>query len=128
MADKLSSRQQAQLGLLQTFPPRLEQMHRLIEEFASLRTADDTVIRRLCRLLDATKIAADGVGLNTLADTMGNMSTMARRGGGTQMKIRGLREALQSLRINFEGAVREASREEKEKEEEEKPDGGEGGA
>jgi hypothetical protein len=108
MADKLTARQQSQLGLLHTLPGRFEQMHRLIEEIASLR-ADDSVTRRLCRLLDASKSASDGVGLNAMAETMGVMSTMARRGGGMQMKIQGLREGLRSLRTNYEGALREAS-------------------
>ena len=108
MADKLTARQQSQLALLRTLPPRFEQMHRLIEEIAGLR-ADDSVVRRLCRLLDATRAAADGVGLNAMAETMGVMGTMARRGGGMQMKIQGLRDGLRSLKINFEGAVREAS-------------------
>ncbi|PYP42653.1 MAG: hypothetical protein DMD43_02150 [Gemmatimonadetes bacterium] len=108
MADKLTARQQSQLALLRTLQPRFEQMHRLIEEIAGLR-ADDSVVRRLCRLLDATRAAADGVGLNAMAETMGVMGTMARRGGGMQMKIQGLRDGLRSLKINFEGAVREAS-------------------
>ena len=108
MADKLTARQQSQLALLRTLQPRFEQMRRLIEEIAGLR-ADDSVVRRLCRLLDATRAAADGVGLNAMAETMGVMGTMARRGGGMQMKIQGLRDGLRSLKINFEGAVREAS-------------------
>jgi hypothetical protein len=108
MPDKLTARQQSQLALLHTIPPRLEQMHRLIEEIAGLR-ADESVVRRLCRLLDATRSGADGVGLNAMAETMGIMSTMARRTGGMQMKIQGLRDGLRSLKINFEGALREAS-------------------
>src|SRR5258708_11438788 len=108
MADKLTPRQQSQLALLHTLPPRFEQMHRLIEEIAGLR-ADDSVARRLCRMLDASKSASDGVGLNAMAETMGVMSTMARRGGGMQMKIQGLREGLRSLKTNYEGARREAS-------------------
>jgi hypothetical protein len=108
MADKLTARQQSQLALLHTLPSRLEQMHRLIEEIAGLR-ADESVTRRLCRLLDATKSATDGVGLNAMAETMGVMSTMARRGGGMQMKVQGLRDGLRSLKVNFEGALREAS-------------------
>ena len=107
MADKLTARQQSQMALLRTLPPRFEQMHRLIEEIAGLR-ADDSVARRLCRLLDASKSASDGVGLNAMAETMGVMSTMARRGGGMQMKIQGLREGLRSLKTNYEGALREA--------------------
>ncbi|HEV8355761.1 MAG TPA: hypothetical protein VGQ17_03240 [Gemmatimonadales bacterium] len=108
MADKLTARQQAQLALLQGYPPLLEQLHRLIEEIAGLR-ADETLVRRLCRLLDTRKATADSVGLNSLAETMGAMSTIARRGGGLQMKIQGLREGLRSLKTNYEGALREAS-------------------
>src|SRR5712671_3993109 len=108
MADKLTARQQSQLALLHTLPPRFEQMHRLIEEIAGLR-ADESVTRRLCRVLDASKSASDGVGLNAMAETMGVMSTMARRGGGMQMKIQGLRDGLRSLKTNYEGALREAS-------------------
>jgi len=38
---------------------------------------------------------------------------MARRTGGQQMRIRGLREGLGSLKINFEGAWRSATTEER---------------
>jgi hypothetical protein len=34
---------------------------------------------------------------------------MARRGGGQQMKIRGLRELFGSLKINYDAAVKAAS-------------------
>ena len=37
------------------------------------------------------------------------MGTMARRGGGLQMKVRGLRELLGSLKINYEAAMRSAT-------------------
>ena len=108
MAVKLSSRQLAQLGVLELLPAKFVQMHRLIEEIAGLR-ADESVIRRLCRILDETKAATNTVGLTALSDTMGNMGTIARRKAGLQMKIRGLREGLGSLKINFEGAFRSAN-------------------
>ena len=37
------------------------------------------------------------------------MATMTRRGGGLQMKVRGLRELLGSLKVNYEGAMRAAT-------------------
>jgi hypothetical protein len=37
------------------------------------------------------------------------MATMTRRGGGLQMKVRGLRELLGSLKINYEAAMRSAT-------------------
>ena len=105
MADKLTPQQQVQLEVLAKFPPRFETAHRLIEEIASLR-ADDAMIRRLCRLLDETKAAANSIGQTALGETLGIMGTIARRGGDRRMKVRGLREGLQSLKTNYEGAVR----------------------
>jgi len=105
MTDKLTPQQQTQLETLATLPPRLEVAHRLIEELAALR-ADDAMIRRLCRLLDEGKAAVNAIGQSALAETLGMMSMLARRGGDRQMKVRGLREGLASLKVNYEGAVR----------------------
>ena len=108
MSDKLTPRQKAQLGVLEALPARFQLMHRLIEEIAGMR-ADETVVRRLTRLLDESKAATNAVGLTALTETMGIMGMLARRTGGHQMKVRGLREGLGSLKINFEGALRSAS-------------------
>jgi hypothetical protein len=107
MADKLTSRQQAQVAVLESLPARFAQMHRLIEEMAGPRP-DISVVRRLCRLLDEGKGATSGVGLSALTQTMGSMGMLARRTGGETMKIRALREGLASLKINFDGALRTA--------------------
>jgi hypothetical protein len=108
MALKLSSRQQAQLVYLQTLPPKFQRIHAVIEEMATLR-ADDVVVRGLARLLDEIKGNAGSLNLTGLADTAGLMATMTRRGGGLQMKVRGLRELLGSLKINYEAAMRSAT-------------------
>jgi len=109
MADKLSSRQQAMLVVLNALPGRFSEIHRLIEETAGPRP-DETLNRRLVRLLDQVKGATSAVGLSALTQTLGAMAMMARRTGGHQMKIRGLREGLGSLKVNFEGALKEAKR------------------
>jgi hypothetical protein len=108
MAVKLTSRQQAQLGYLQTLPPKFQRIHAVIEEMTALR-ADDVVVRGLARLLDEIKGNASGLSLTGIADTAGLMGTMTRRGGGLQMKVRGLRELLGSLKINYEAAMRSAT-------------------
>jgi hypothetical protein len=108
MTDKLTPRQKAQLAVLEALPPKIQQMHRLVEEIAGMRV-DETVVRRLTRLLDESKAATNTVGLTALTETMGIMGMLARRSGGHQMKVRGLREGLNSLKINFEGALRSAS-------------------
>jgi hypothetical protein len=108
MAVKLSSRQQAQLAYLQTLPPKLDRIRAVVEEMAALR-ADDVVVRGLARLLDQIKSEAGALSLTGISETAGIMGTMTRRGGGLQMKVRGLRELLGSLRINYEAAMRAAT-------------------
>jgi hypothetical protein len=108
MATKLSSRQQAQLAYLESLPPRFGRIYAVIEEMAGLR-ADDAVVRGLTRLLDQIKGEAGALSLTGLADTAGLMGTMARRGGGMQVRVRGLRELQGSLKINYEAALRSAS-------------------
>jgi hypothetical protein len=108
MALKLSSRQLAQLAFLQTLPPKFGRIHGVIEQMAGLK-ADDMVVRGLARLLDQMKAEAGGLSLSGLSDTAGIMGTMTRRGGGQQVKVRGLRELFGSLKINYEAAMRAAS-------------------
>ena len=83
-------------------------MHAVIEEMSALR-ADEVVVRGFARQLDELKAQAAALSLTGLADTAGLMGTMARRGGGLQMKVRGLRELLGSLKINYEAAMRSAT-------------------
>jgi len=108
MAVKLTSRQQAQLAYLQTLPPKFQRIHSVIEEMSALR-ADEAVVRGLARLLDQIKGNAAALSLTGIVDTAGIMATMTRRGGGLQMKVRGLRELLGSLKVNYEAATRSAS-------------------
>lgn len=108
MAVKLSARQQAQLAFLQTLPPKFQRMHSVVEQMAAMH-ADESVVRGFIRTLDEIKAGAGALSLTSLADTAGLMATMARRGGGLQMKVRGLRELLGSLKINYEGALRQAT-------------------
>ena len=108
MAPKLSARQQAQLFWLDSVPPRLDKATRIIEMMAT-HHADDTQLRSLRRQLDEMKAQAAGLGLGALADGFGFMGMMLRRTGGHEIKVRGLRELLAGVKINFEGAHRSAS-------------------
>jgi hypothetical protein len=108
MSQKPTSRQQAQLALLQTLPPKFQRMHAVIEEMGALR-ADDVIVRGFIRQLDETRARAQGLNLGKVAETAGLMAMMARRSGALQMRVRGLRELLASLKINYEAALREAT-------------------
>jgi hypothetical protein len=70
---------------------------------------DDTIVRGFGRLLDEVKGKSTALSLNGLADTAGLMGTMLRRGGGLQLRVRGLRELLTSLKTNYDAALRQAT-------------------
>ena len=109
MAIKLSSRQQAQLVFLQSLPQKMSRIQNTIEQMAGMQ-ADVVVVRGMIRTLDEIKAGAAQMSLNGLADTAGHMGTLARRGGGLQIKIRGLRELLGSLKINLDSAMKAATK------------------
>lgn len=108
MGQKLSSRQQAQLALLQMLPPRFQRMRTVIEEMAASR-ADEVAVRGFARQLDELRAQAQALNLARLADTAGLMATLARRSGGLQVRVRGLREQLGSLKLNYETALKNAT-------------------
>ncbi len=105
---KLSGKQQAQLAWLQTVEPRLQRVAKIVELMAALQ-ADDTQVRQMCRILDELKVQAQGLGLSGLADPCGYMGQLARRGGGLQMKVRGLRDLLGSVKVGFDAAMKQAT-------------------
>lgn len=107
MPQKLTSRQQSQLAFLQTMPPKISRIKNIVEQMAAMQ-ADEASVRSLSRMLDEIKANAQAFGIGGVAETCGLMGTMSRRGGGLQMKVRGLRELLGSLQINYDGAVRAA--------------------
>ncbi len=108
MADKLSPQQQIHLAWLNTLPPKFARIRKGVELLAS-NHADDNAIRSLIKLLSELKAQASGLGISSLAETFGYMETLLRRGGGQQLKVRGLGELLGSATTNYEGAVREAT-------------------
>lgn len=78
-------------------------------ELLAINQAGEVELRGLSRLLDSLKAQGSALGITALADSFGYMGMLLRRAGGHQMKVRGLRELLAGAKINFEGAVREAS-------------------
>lgn len=105
MAQQPTARQQAQLAWLATLPPKFDRLNRLIEQL-SVQQADDVQLRAAQRMLDELKAQASGNGVPALGDTFGYMGTLLRRGGGHQLKVRGLRELLVGAKVNYEGALR----------------------
>jgi hypothetical protein len=107
VADKLTPRQQAQLAWLETLPPKFARLGKVVE-LLSVQHADETMVRSTQRMLDELKAQAATLGVTALGDTFGYMGTLLRRGGGHQLKVRGLREMLAGAKINYEGALKKA--------------------
>lgn len=97
MAIKLSSRQQVQLAFLDSEEPKLGRVYSLIERMNTPNEAE-MVTRQLARLMDHMKGGATTAGLPMVADSAGAMAMTARRGGGIQVRIRGLRDGLGPLK------------------------------
>ena len=108
MAQKLSSRQQAQLAYLELLPPKLLRIYSLVEQLASPRV-DQAVLLGLGRLFDEIKGNASALSLGGLAETAGRMGMLVRGGGGMPLKVRGLREMHNSLKVNYDAALRSAT-------------------
>jgi chemotaxis protein histidine kinase CheA len=108
MVPKLSSRQQAQLAFLELLAPKLQRMYSLVEQMAAPRV-DEAILRALGRLLDDIKGNATALSLSGLAETAGRMGMLLRGGGGLPLKVRGLRELHNSLKMNYDAALRQAT-------------------
>jgi len=108
MAQKLSSRQQAQVAFLERIAPKLPRIYSLVEQLAAPKV-DETVLRALGRILEEIKGNAAGLSLGPLADTAGRMVMLIRSGGAMPVKVRGLRELHGSLKTNYDAALRSAT-------------------
>ena len=108
MGLKLSHKQVSQLAFLQLLPPKFKRIQSVIEQMNS-PFLDETAVRGMIRVLDEMKAGASQQSLNGLAEALGGTASMARRGGGLQVKIRGLRDLMASVRTNYDMAVKKAS-------------------
>jgi len=109
MALKLSARQQAQLAFLDAQMPKLQRVQALIEKLTSPSEAESAAAD-LVRILDEIKSGAAGLSISDVAQSASVMASLARRTGGLQTRIRGLREGFAGLKINYDGARKAASK------------------
>jgi hypothetical protein len=117
MGLQLSARQQAQMAFLERLPPKIQKVASIVEQMNNARL-DETMVRQMIRALDESKAGASQLSINGLADALGAMASIARRGGGLQVKIRMLRDQMTAVRQHFEAALRKASEPEEEAAEE----------
>lgn len=105
---QLSAKQQSQLAFLNLLPPKIYRIQRVIEQMNDPKL-DETAVRGMIRVLDEMKAGASQLSMNALAEAFGAMGSMARRGGGMQVKIRGLNDLMASVKSNHAAAITKAS-------------------
>jgi hypothetical protein len=98
MAEKLSAGAQQQLDTIAMARRKLDRIHGLVEQYASGMKGQDQLAIMVGRAALDLGRALLGQGLGVLADQANQLGMLARRGGVTQSKIRGMRDYVASLR------------------------------
>ena len=117
MAQKLTAEQAARVEQLHGFLKTVDHVAKLVAELDSNRAAKAKVLENICeslaRELSQMRQRALTANVGTIADVAGAMSVMAGRGGGINMKIRGLADGVNSLRLQLDHALKQAMTPEK---------------
>jgi hypothetical protein len=126
---RLSPSAQARFSMLAELNAKLARVHNLVEQWATNRQQSDELLMPVGRSFQHLKTIFASEGLDTMAGICASMQVVAKRGIGRQMKMRVLREAVGSLRLQLdveqrlilaEGAREEEAAKKAEKESEEK--------
>jgi len=112
MAQKLTPEQAARIEQIGGFLKTLDHVDKLVAELESNRAAKSKILENICeslaRELSQLRQRALTANVGTIADVAGAMSVMAGRGGGINMKIRGLADGVNSLRLQLDHAMKQA--------------------
>ena len=110
---KLTVDQLRRIAEIEDYLKVVDRMKHLVAELESNRAAQPRVIQGICetlaRELSQMRQRAITSNIGTIADIAGAMSVMAGRGGGLNMKIRGLADGVNSLTMQLEQARKIAS-------------------
>ena len=105
--------QQRRIAEIQEYLKITERVKRLVTELEENRAAQPNVLKGICetiaRDLSQMRQRALTSNIGTIADVAGAMSVMAARGGGVNMKVRGLADGVNSLTMQLEHALKVAS-------------------
>ena len=117
MANKLSVDQLRRIAEIEEYQKIVDRVHRYVAELESNRAARAQILQNICegigRELSQLRQRALTANIGTIADVAGALSVMATRGGGLSMKLRGLGDGVNSLRMQLDHALKAASTPEK---------------
>ena len=114
MTQKVTAEQAARIEQIQGFLKSVDHVARLVAELDSNRAAKSKILENICesiaRELSQMRQRALTANVGTIGDVAGTMAVMAGRGGGINMKIRGLADGVNSLRLQLDQALKQAMR------------------
>lgn len=118
MADaKLTPNQLRRIEEIQGFLRDLAHLKRLVADLESQRAARPAVLQRLssriAREFSQMRQRTIGANIGTVADVAGSLSTMATRGQGMLMKLRGLNDGVATIALQLDRALKDATTPEK---------------
>jgi len=122
---KLTAEQVRRIEEIQEFQRTVDEVQHRVAELDANRAAQTRTIQQLCdRIAKETQQLRQRTltaNIGTVGDVAGAMSVMAGRGGGMNMKIRGLTDGVNSLRMQLDTALKQAMTPEPKQPEPEKP-------
>jgi redox-sensitive bicupin YhaK (pirin superfamily) len=109
---KLTPEQVRRIEEIEEFQRAADHLMHLVKELESNRAGQTRTIQQLSeKIVNASsqmRQRALTANIGTIADVAGTMSVMAGRGGGINMKIRALSDAVNGLNLQLEAALRHA--------------------
>ena len=109
---KLTPAQAARVEMVSEFLRTVERVKHSVAELESNRAARSQIIDNICSAMarDLTHMRQRALTANigTVADVAGALAVMAGRGGGLNMKIRGLNDGVNNLAIQLDHALKQA--------------------
>ena len=109
---KLTAEQARRVEEIEEFQRATDHLKRLVTELESNRAGQTRTIQQLSEKIanEASQMRQRALtaGIGTIADVAGTMSVMAGRGGGINMKVRALADAVNNLYIQLDAAMKHA--------------------
>jgi hypothetical protein len=109
---KLTAEQVRRIEEIEQYRRATDHLKRLVAELEANRAGQTRTIQQLSERIanEASQMRQRALTANvgTIADVAGTMSVMAGRGGGINLKIRALGDAVNSLYMQLDAAMRSA--------------------
>ena len=110
---KLTADQLRRIEELDEFRRAADHLNRLVTELEGNRAGQTRTIQQLSEKIanEASQMRQRALTANvgTIADVAGTMSVMAGRGGGINMKVRALADSVNSLYMQLDAAMKQAT-------------------